>query len=75
MKTNLKIDFLIFFGGFLGLGAIKIFFAMSKTPRMQIMSSFGSGRVQFLIFLGRGSESKPNHRDVINFSVNRPFEK
>ena len=28
---------------------------MSKTPRMQIMSSFGSGRAQFLIFLGRGS--------------------
>ena len=27
---------------------------MSKTPRMQIMSSSGSGRAQFLIFLRRG---------------------
>ena len=45
----------ISFGGVLGPGTIKIFFAMSKNPRMQIMSSFGSGRAQFLIFLRRGS--------------------
>ena len=39
----------------MGPGTIKIFFAMSKKTRMQIMSSFGSGRAQFLIFLRRGS--------------------
>ena len=56
-------------GGFLGLGTIKIFFAMSKTPRMQIMSSFGSGRAQFLIFLCRGSGGVTRSANIFRVDI------